>query len=713
VRRILRWIDEQTELVSIIRHFLEEPLPKGTGWPHVFGSAALFMFLVQAATGIFLMVYYVPSVENAYETVQYIQRGVAFGALIRGIHHWGASAMLLMVGLHMLQTYFWGAYKRPRQIIWVLGVGLLLVTMVFGFTGYLLPWDQKAYWATVVGTNIAGTVPVIGDWMRLLIRGSVGVGAITLTRFFALHVFFLPVVLGALIVFHIFQMRKKELTPSWRRVGGEENVEKTVLFYPDQAFKDAVFALVLLGLVMLVAVRVGAPVEPVANPADTAYVPRPEWYFLWLFQLLKYFPGSVGEFTGAILLPTVAVVLLVVFPYLDRNPERRPLRRPFATALAIGTFLGVSALGTMAVLTAPREERLSALQERGQKIFMDLRCNGCHGINGGGGNAGPDLAQGGPYNPSRVERVIREPTAFNPRSIMPHTTLTRSEMTALVAYVAALNPNSRMPFMPAVGPKRPASHLEENWFVNHKFEVRKDPTYCSTCHKQSFCQSCHQNRRPDSHLHEWLKSHSGVASEQPAYCLVCHQRSFCDACHKTMLHGPDWMTVHGSRAPGREAICGQCHQVPISCQACHRGARPKSHSAADWPTMHGKMAAANKSLCMYCHQAADCQKCHGAQAQAAKAAPPAAPAKPAKAAAAPPPVFHDQCEVCHGSDGRGNPAMVATLKGLDLGKAAGKSPDDIAALIRNGKGQMPAFKELTDDQVRALVDFVRSIGGQK
>jgi len=316
VRRILRWIDEQTELISIIKHFLEEPLPKGTGWPHIFGSAALFMFVVQAATGIFLMVYYVPSPDNAYETVQYIQRRVAFGALVRGIHHWGASAMLLMVGLHMLQTYFWGAYKRPRQIIWVLGVGLLLLTLAFSFTGYLLPWDQKAYWATVVGTNIAGSIPAIGEWIRNIIRGGAAVGAITLTRFFALHVFFLPAALAALVVFHVFQVRKKGLTPSWRRVSEEAGVEHTVVFWPDQAFKDAVFAIVLLAAVMVIAVRVGAPIEPVANPADTAYVPRPEWYFLWMFQLLKYFRGPLGEFVGAVLLPTVAVVLLLVFPYL-------------------------------------------------------------------------------------------------------------------------------------------------------------------------------------------------------------------------------------------------------------------------------------------------------------------------------------------------------------------------------------------------------------
>jgi ubiquinol-cytochrome c reductase cytochrome b subunit len=709
VRRILRWIDEQTELVSIIKHFLEEPLPKGTGWPHIFGSAALFMFAVQAATGIFLMVYSVPSPENAYETVQYIQHRVAFGELVRGIHHWGASAMLLMVGLHMLQTYFWGAYKRPRQIIWVLGVGLLLLTMVFGFTGYLLPWDQKAYWATVVGTNIAGIVPVIGAWVRDLIRGTATVGAITLTRFFALHVFFLPVALTALFVFHLFQVRKKGLTPSWRRVGEEAGVEHGVVFYPDQALKDAVFAVILLGAVMMVAWRVGAPIEPVANPADTAYVPRPEWYFLWLFQLLKYFPGKL-EFVGAVLLPAVAVLLLVLFPYVDRSRERLPRLRPFATALAVGTFLGVSALGIMAVVTAPREEHLTPLQERGQKIFMDLRCNECHGINGGGGNAGPDLAQGGPYKLARVEKVIVNPTAFNPRSIMPKANLPPEQMRALANYVSSLNPRSRMPFMPALGPKRPPSHLQENWFVNHKFEVLKDPSYCATCHKRSFCYSCHQNRRPDSHLVAWLKNHYGVATERPGYCQVCHNKSFCEACHKNLLHGKDWLTVHGQRAPGREAICAQCHDAPLECETCHRGARPKSHGAADWLTAHGKVAAANRSQCMYCHQPSDCQRCHGAPTPP-KAAPQAKPgaAKPVPAPAA----FHENCEPCHGPDGHGNAAMAAALGNLDLSAAASLSPDDISKIIRQGKGAMPSFTELTDEDVRKLAAYVRTLGGKK
>lgn len=148
LRRILKWIDEQSDLVSITRHFLEEPLAKGgVGWPHVFGSLALFCFMIQMVTGVFLLLYYTPTPDHAHETVSFITHELPFGKIVRGLHHWGASAMALVVGLHMLQVFVWGAYKKPRQVIWLLGVGLLLLTMGLAFTGYLLPWDMKAYWA--------------------------------------------------------------------------------------------------------------------------------------------------------------------------------------------------------------------------------------------------------------------------------------------------------------------------------------------------------------------------------------------------------------------------------------------------------------------------------------------------------------------------------------------------------------------------------------
>jgi ubiquinol-cytochrome c reductase cytochrome b subunit len=602
--RLLAWIDDQTQLVSIIHHFMAEPLPRKVGWPHVFGSAALFLFALQAATGILLMAYYSPSPDHAYETVQYISYQLWFGRLVRGLHHWGASLMLVMVGLHMLQVFVWSAYKRPRQVIWTAGVLLLLVTFGLGFTGYLLPWDQKAYWATVVGTNIAGSIPAIGTVVRELIRGGQVVGAITLTRFFAMHVFILPAVLAGLITFHIYQLRRRGLTPPWVRVGDEEGIPKPQLFYPDQVFKDAVFALVLLAALLAVAWRFGAPTEPVANPADTAYVPRPEWYFLWLFELLRFFPSD-WEFVGAIVLPTLAVVLLILYPYLDRNFERRLGKRPFSLAAAAIVLLGMSALGIEAVVTTPRQKPLTPLEKRGQKIFLDLRCNACHGINGRGGTAGPDLARSAPLDRKHVEKILVDPTAFNPRSIMPYTKLPPAQTKALVAYLVGLTPTSHMPLVPQVGPRKPLSHQEQNWFANHKFAVLQDPKQCTACHRPSFCQSCHQKRLPDSHLHNWLKFHFGMAKERPAYCAVCHEKSFCNQCHQQALHTGDWLKRHSAVAARSPQLCSGCHE-PTFCASCHRGATPVSHGPG-WLQRHGH---AEHKGCNVCHTADFCTACH-------------------------------------------------------------------------------------------------------
>lgn len=611
MRKLLAWIDEQTGLVSAIHHFMDEPLPERVGWPHVFGSLVLFFFTVQVATGILLMVYYSPSPDHAYATVQFITYKLPFGGFVRGLHHWSASAMMVALGLHLLQVFVWGAYKRPRQIIWVIGVGLLLVTLGFSFTGYLLPWDQKAYWATVVGTNIAGAVPFIGDLMREVLRGGSAVGAITLTRFFAIHVGILPPIISVLIMFHVLQVRKKGITPPWRRAGDEEDVSHPQSFWPHQVLKDAVVALVALAVVSFLALKIGAPIEPLANPADTAYVPRPEWYFLWLFEILKYFPGKL-EFVGAVLLPGLAVALLAVYPYLDANPERRIGMRKYATLLCVGTFLGVSYLGIMAVKSAPKEEKLSAIEQQGQKLFMDLRCHSCHGINGGGGNAGPDLAQAGPFDPKRLEALLLDPTRFQERSIMPPVELPEAKMRALTAYLMAITPSSRLPLEPQIGPKKPPSHFEELWYTNHKYEVRKDPAQCGKCHEPEFCQTCHSKRRPDSHLNDWLKSHFGTAREKPEYCRVCHEQSFCDSCHEDLLHTSDWLkSRHAAAALKHPDMCGNCHQK-VLCETCHRGAKPATHDA-NWIDRHGSIARSGTDQCRMCHSEQACASCHGMQ----------------------------------------------------------------------------------------------------
>ncbi|MBV6450746.1 MAG: Menaquinol-cytochrome c reductase cytochrome b subunit [Anaerolineales bacterium] len=202
-KKIYIWLDERIGFNDLYKSLLDRPEPKGNWW-NTLGSASLFLFVILVTTGIFLTVYYTPSPDHAYDSVQYIMEEVSFGWLIRGIHHWAATLMVIVVFIHMLRVFVTASFKYPRELTWLLGVGLLLVTLGMGFTGYLLPWNQRAYWATVVGTQIAGTVPFIGEFILKVLRGGPELSALTLQRFFSAHIWILPVTLAALIGFHVF-----------------------------------------------------------------------------------------------------------------------------------------------------------------------------------------------------------------------------------------------------------------------------------------------------------------------------------------------------------------------------------------------------------------------------------------------------------------------------------------------------------------------------
>jgi quinol-cytochrome oxidoreductase complex cytochrome b subunit len=203
VAKVYSWLDERLGLTPIYNTVFDRKVPK-VNWWFTLGSASLFLFVLQAVTGIFLAVYYVPSPDHAYESIEYIMNGVAFGWLIRGIHHWGASLMVFFVFIHMLRTFYYASYKYPREITWLTGVVLLLATLGMGFTGYLLPWNQRAYWATTVGTEIAGTAPFIGDFILRVLRGGNDLSAVTLARFFAVHIWFLPAIITLIIAVHMY-----------------------------------------------------------------------------------------------------------------------------------------------------------------------------------------------------------------------------------------------------------------------------------------------------------------------------------------------------------------------------------------------------------------------------------------------------------------------------------------------------------------------------
>jgi quinol-cytochrome oxidoreductase complex cytochrome b subunit len=212
-----QWLNERTGIHDVYRVVLARKVPK-TGWAYTLGSAALFVMVNQIITGILLSIYYVPTPDHAWDSVNYIQNEVLFGWLIRGLHHYGASAMVILVGLHMIRVVIYGAYKYPREVTWLTGVVLLIITMGFGFTGYLLPWDQKAYWATTVGTQFVGTTPVVGDWLLTAVRGGPDLSAVTLARFFGTHVWILPAALLVVVGIHLFLVIRLGISnPPWKK----------------------------------------------------------------------------------------------------------------------------------------------------------------------------------------------------------------------------------------------------------------------------------------------------------------------------------------------------------------------------------------------------------------------------------------------------------------------------------------------------------------
>src|SRR5881275_2258078 len=240
-----RWLDRRTGLDSLLDHALDEPIPGGAKIAYVFGSGLLFLFLSQIVTGVFLAMYYVPSADHAHTTVAYITKEVTGGSFLRSIHAYGSSAIIIVLLLHLTQTFVYGSYKGHRELVWLAGCVLLALMLGMAFTGYLLPWDQKAYFATTVGTNILSEVPWVGNALKKLLRGGAEMGTLTLSRFFVLHVFLLPALIVIFIAAHIFLFRKAG--PAGPIQGDPQTLKRsTEPFYPKQAVFDLLFALVII-----------------------------------------------------------------------------------------------------------------------------------------------------------------------------------------------------------------------------------------------------------------------------------------------------------------------------------------------------------------------------------------------------------------------------------------------------------------------------------
>lgn len=361
--KIRQWIEERWPLSSLIRLSLEEEIPGGARFAYTLGSAILIVFMLQAVTGIMQLFFYVPSTDHAYNSVSYLRTKVPFGWLIHGLHYWGAQVMVVLVLFHMTRVFIWGAYKKPRELTWLAGLALFLTAMGFSFTGGPLRWDQRGYWIGDVSTSIAGTVPILGDVMRNLLRGGEEMGQLALSRLFGVHVAVLPAGLLGLFGIHIIAMRRFGAVGPWK----EEKRATKGSFWPDQVFKDAIVGTTVLFLLIALAVFLPPTYSGMADPLDISYIPKPEWNFLFLYESLKYFEGPL-EPVGTVGVPTVLILILVLLPFVDRNPERDPLRRPiamFGALLLAVVVIGMSIKGYMSPGFAqpPGVEKISAMKK--------------------------------------------------------------------------------------------------------------------------------------------------------------------------------------------------------------------------------------------------------------------------------------------------------------------------------------------------------------
>ena len=413
-QRTWRWFDDRTGTVEAIRPLMEHRVPPKLGWWYVFGTATLASFAIQVLTGIFLASVYVASPEGAFQSLKYITDVSPFGHVIRGIHYFGASAMVLFAVVHMTRVFLTASYKYPREMSWISGTVLLALTLGMGFTGQLLRWDQNAIWSVVVGAEQAGRVPFIGNWLGHFILGGQTMGADTLGHMFAIHVFIFPLLILATVGLHLYLVLRngiselpvsgKPVDPATYRETYHNMLDATgEPFWPRAAWRDVAFGTVMtLGVVFLAYVfgppALGKPPNPTLIQAE----PRPDWYFLWYFAVLALSPHKLENYI-MVLGPALTGVIMIGLPLVFRKGERMLRRRPWAPIFVLVVLTALIAL-TLAGIKAPWSPRFDAkpLTEKiigassgpvyeGAQIFNKKGCLYCHLIQGHGGFRGPDL----------------------------------------------------------------------------------------------------------------------------------------------------------------------------------------------------------------------------------------------------------------------------------------------------------------------------------
>lgn len=458
-KSVWRWFDDRTGTSNLFGPLLKHKVPDArgfVGWSYILGSLTLVAFVVQVATGIALSTSYVTSTGQAYDSLKFITEQAPFGNTLRALHNWGASAMVLFIGLHAVQVFLVGAFKYPREANWLSGVFLLLLTLGMGFTGQLLRWDQTAVWSVVVAASQAGRTPLVGGSLAQFILAGNTVGGATLSRFFAFHVFFIPAIVFGLIGLHLYLVIRNGVSdppkvgdsvePKTERQRYHAVLDKTgVPFWPDAVWRDAVGAVVLIAVIFALAIFVGPP--ELGKPPDPSILqayPRPDWYLLWYFSALALIPSNL-ETVVIIGGPLAVGVILVALPFIAKKGERNPLRRPWAVGfvllivIMIGTLWisGINSDWSPKIDAQPLPPSVvgatSGQVAEGGKLFYEKGCLYCHNIGGYGGARGPNLnAIANRYTePQLISRIL------NGGNNMPAygSNLEPQELNSLVAFL--------------------------------------------------------------------------------------------------------------------------------------------------------------------------------------------------------------------------------------------------------------------------------------
>jgi ubiquinol-cytochrome c reductase cytochrome b subunit len=470
IASLAEWFDHRLQLAAPIRDAAEHPVPRNTAsWWYVFGSAALIVFCLQLVTGILLAMVYVPSADEAWSSLQTLNHAVVFGWFVRALHGWGSNFMIAIVLIHMVQVFLFGAFKYPRELTWIVGVFLLLMTLAMAFTGQVMRFDQDAYWGLGIGASIASRVPVAGPAIVKLMLGGPIIAGATLSRFFALHVFVVPGTLIALVCLHVLMVLKLGINewPMPGRVVKRATYEREyheltrtdgAPFVPYAIWKDTFFAAFILLAVGGCAWYFG-PFGPTGRPDPTIVqtVPRPDYFFLWLYAVLSLLPPSL-ETPAVIIGPAVAIGALLLLPFLSGEGEKSWKRRPIAVltvllvAITLGTFTHLAGYAPWSPhmnawsgdpVPEPLLRGATALQRQGALVFQAKQCRNCHALGESGGQRGPSL--------DRVavrlteDQLIRQVIQGGGNMPAYGKNLSPAETTALVAFLETLHPADQKP----------------------------------------------------------------------------------------------------------------------------------------------------------------------------------------------------------------------------------------------------------------------------